>query len=104
SGGAGLSASHDSNGRHGLTWSLQDKLTHRRTRINADQEFRPLSSQNYPCSSVAIFPSGYMLPDPQDTIVALASAPGPGARAIIRLAGPQAYPIATKYFTTEQEI
>jgi tRNA modification GTPase len=28
-----------------------------------------------------------MLPDPQDTIVALATAPGPGARAVVRLSG-----------------
>ena len=29
-----------------------------------------------------------MIPDPEDTIVALASAPGPGVRGIIRLSGP----------------
>ena len=40
-----------------------------------------------------------MLPDPQDTIVALASAPGPGARAIVRLSGAQAFPIAATVFT-----
>jgi tRNA modification GTPase len=35
-----------------------------------------------------------MLPDLQDTIVALSSAPGPGGRAIVRLSGPQAFAIA----------
>jgi tRNA modification GTPase len=39
-----------------------------------------------------------MLPDPQDTIVALATAPGPGARAIIRLSGPAAFHVATSVF------
>ena len=45
-----------------------------------------------------------MLPDPQDTIVALASAPGPGGRAIIRLSGPQAFAVASRHFTTPQTI
>jgi tRNA modification GTPase len=32
-----------------------------------------------------------MIPDPEDTIVALSSAPGPGARAVIRITGPKAF-------------
>jgi tRNA modification GTPase len=40
------------------------------------------------------------LPDPEDTIVALASAPGPGLRAILRLSGRQAAPIARAVFPT----
>src|SRR5262249_30938442 len=45
-------------------------------------------------------PSGAVhLPDPQDTIVALASAPGPGARAIVRLSGPDALKVAAAVFT-----
>jgi tRNA modification GTPase len=39
-----------------------------------------------------------MLPDPQDTIVALASATGPGARAIVRLSGQRALAIAKSVF------
>src|SRR5580704_13009433 len=39
-----------------------------------------------------------MLHDPQDTIVALASAPGPGGRAIVRLSGTDALSIARKLF------
>ncbi len=39
-----------------------------------------------------------MLPDPQDTIVALSSAPGSGARAIVRISGPAAFAIAGKIF------
>jgi tRNA modification GTPase len=41
-----------------------------------------------------------MLPDLQDTIVALASAPGPGARAIIRLSGDAALSVAGMVFTS----
>src|SRR3984893_5611497 len=41
-----------------------------------------------------------MLSDPQDTIVALSSAAGPGGRAIVRLSGPRAIHIATAVFTT----
>lgn len=41
-----------------------------------------------------------MLSDPQDTIVALSSAAGPGGRAIIRLSGPNAMRIASAVFTT----
>ena len=41
-----------------------------------------------------------MLADPQDTIVALSSAPGPGARAVVRLSGPRALPILTTLFHT----
>jgi tRNA modification GTPase len=40
-----------------------------------------------------------MICDPQDTIVALSSAPGPGARAIVRLSGPAALAVAGKIFT-----
>ena len=36
--------------------------------------------------------------DPQDTIVALASAPGPGGRAIVRLSGQAALGIACRFF------
>jgi tRNA modification GTPase len=39
-----------------------------------------------------------MLPDPADTIVALSSAQGPGARAIVRLSGPSAWAIARTFF------
>jgi tRNA modification GTPase len=42
--------------------------------------------------------------DPEDTIVALSSAPGPGRRAIIRLSGPNSFPIARTLFTTPEEI
>jgi tRNA modification GTPase len=43
-----------------------------------------------------------MIPDPQDTIVALSTAPGPGGRAILRLSGPAALSVATKLFTSTQ--
>ena len=36
---------------------------------------------------------------PDDTIVALSTAAGPGARAVVRLSGPQALPIASAVFT-----
>jgi tRNA modification GTPase len=36
--------------------------------------------------------------DPQDTVVALSSPPGPGARAVVRLTGPQAFAVATTLF------
>jgi len=45
-----------------------------------------------------------MLPDLQDTIVALASAPGPGARAIVRLSGDSALTVARTVFTTSTAI
>jgi tRNA modification GTPase len=45
-----------------------------------------------------------MIPDPQDTIVALSSAPGPGGRAIIRLSGPHVLACALTVFTSEQAI
>jgi tRNA modification GTPase len=45
-----------------------------------------------------------MLPDLQDTIVALASAPGPGARAIIRFSGAAALSIARKSFTSDADV
>ncbi len=37
-----------------------------------------------------------MIPNLEETIVALSSAPGPGARAIVRLSGANAFPIATR--------
>jgi tRNA modification GTPase len=40
-----------------------------------------------------------MVPDPQDTIVALSSAPGAGARVIVRLSGPAALRIVSSLFT-----
>jgi tRNA modification GTPase len=43
-------------------------------------------------------PNATRLPDPQDTIVALSSAPGAGGRAIVRLSGPKAIPIAETVF------
>jgi tRNA modification GTPase len=45
-----------------------------------------------------------MLADPQDTIVALSSATGGGARAIIRLSGPRALRIASTCFTTSRAV
>jgi tRNA modification GTPase len=39
-----------------------------------------------------------MLPDLQDTIVALSSAPGPGTRAVVRLSGPRAFAVAGGVF------
>jgi tRNA modification GTPase len=39
-----------------------------------------------------------MLPDPADTIVALSSPHGPGARAIVRLSGPAAWAISRAFF------
>ena len=41
-----------------------------------------------------------MLPDPQDTIVALSSAPGPGARAVVRLSGHAALAVARRVFSS----
>jgi tRNA modification GTPase len=40
-----------------------------------------------------------MIPDLEDTIVALSSAPGPGGRAIIRMSGPAAWHCAAKLFS-----
>jgi tRNA modification GTPase len=40
-----------------------------------------------------------MVPDPQDTIVALSSAAGPGARAIVRLSGQRALEVAHSVFS-----
>src|SRR5438105_3049983 len=40
---------------------------------------------------------------PDDTIVALASARGPGLRAIVRLSGPQALTIAARHFEPKPE-
>jgi tRNA modification GTPase len=45
-----------------------------------------------------------MLPDPHDTIVALSSAPGPGARAIVRLSGPAALPLGTEVFDADEAV
>ena len=45
-----------------------------------------------------------MLADPDDTIVALASAAGPGARAIVRLSGPKSLTIAGSLFTSVEAI
>src|SRR5262249_31179425 len=45
-----------------------------------------------------------MTPDPQDTIVALSSAPGPGARAIVRVSGPAALRIALSAFCPAEPI
>src|SRR5579884_1069063 len=39
-----------------------------------------------------------MLPDPQETIVALATAPGPGARAVLRLSGGASLRVAQSLF------
>jgi tRNA modification GTPase len=43
-----------------------------------------------------------MLPDPQDTIVALATAPGPGGRAIVRLSGQSAVRIVRAVFESAE--
>ena len=45
-----------------------------------------------------------MLPDPRDTIVALSSAPGPGARAIVRLSGPGALRLALTRFAAAEPV
>jgi tRNA modification GTPase len=45
-----------------------------------------------------------MVPDPLDTIVALSSAPGPGARAIVRLSGPEAWRRAATLFTPAEAV
>ncbi|HLW65248.1 MAG TPA: tRNA modification GTPase [Gemmataceae bacterium] len=45
-----------------------------------------------------------MLADLNDTIIALASAAGPGARAIVRLSGPRALEIAVSLFTSPETI
>jgi tRNA modification GTPase len=45
-----------------------------------------------------------MIPDPQDTIAAQSSAPGPGARAIVRLSGPAALQCASTLFTSSESI
>jgi tRNA modification GTPase len=45
-----------------------------------------------------------MLADPSDTIVALSSAPGPGARAVVRLSGPRALSIITGLFRPSAEL
>lgn len=39
-----------------------------------------------------------MIPDPDDTIVALSSAPGPGARAVIRVGGPRSVAVVAERF------
>lgn len=45
-----------------------------------------------------------MLPDPQDTIVALATAPGPGGRAIVRLSGLAALRIVRTVFDADEPL
>jgi tRNA modification GTPase len=45
-----------------------------------------------------------MLPNPEDTIAALSSAPGPGMRAIVRLTGSKSLRIARTAFHSEEEI
>src|SRR5262245_7366131 len=45
-----------------------------------------------------------MLPDLHDTIVALASAPGPGARAIVRLSGRDTLRVVEAVFTTPEPL
>jgi tRNA modification GTPase len=45
-----------------------------------------------------------MIPHPDETIVALSSAPGPGERAVIRLSGPQALAIARTLFQSPDTI
>ena len=45
-----------------------------------------------------------MIHDPQDTIVALSSAPGPGARAVVRLSGPDALRCALTFFSSREPI
>lgn len=42
-----------------------------------------------------------MLPHPDETIVALATARGPGARAVVRLSGPDALPVALNLFCAD---
>jgi tRNA modification GTPase len=44
-----------------------------------------------------------MVPDPQDTIVALSTAAGPGARAIVRSSGQHAFAVARKVFHSEMQ-
>jgi tRNA modification GTPase len=45
-----------------------------------------------------------MRADPQDTIVALSSAPGPGARAVVRLSGSAALAVARTLFHTAEPL
>jgi tRNA modification GTPase len=45
-----------------------------------------------------------MLPDPQDTIVALSSAPGPGGRAVVRLSGERALAVAATVFASPEAV
>src|SRR5437879_4307902 len=45
-----------------------------------------------------------MIPHLEDTIVALSSAPGPGARAIVRLSGPGALACALKLFRASEPV
>ena len=44
-----------------------------------------------------------MIPDPEDTIVALSSAPGPGSRAIVRVGGPNAVAVVDSLFAPSVE-
>ncbi len=41
--------------------------------------------------------------DPTDTIAAVASPPGPGFRGLVRLTGPDAWPIATATFAPDRD-
>src|SRR5262245_35575317 len=45
-----------------------------------------------------------MLPHPDDTIVALSSAAGPGARAVVRLSGPRAFALVATRFQSVDTI
>lgn len=45
-----------------------------------------------------------MIPNPEDTIVALSSAAGPGLRAIVRLSGPNAFGVARKLIAPASEL
>src|SRR6516164_3155973 len=45
-----------------------------------------------------------MLPDPQETIVALSSAPGPGKRAIVRISGPSTFRLLDSVFSSLEKI
>ncbi|HEY8506058.1 MAG TPA: GTPase [Gemmataceae bacterium] len=44
-----------------------------------------------------------MLPHPDDTIIAVSSAPGPGLRGIVRVSGPDAVSVVASVFTPEEE-
>src|SRR5207237_6239328 len=52
----------------------------------------------FPFAGLPMVATRTPLPDPQETIVALASAAGPGLRAIVRLSGPNAVAVAATLF------